>query len=166
MIHADGSRVEPAQDVSAFRFFWASRWQYPWQYDSQALRCDISVTCPSRCAPPDPEFARIATCSGSTILRSPNIVAGHLNKNSRHPLSQVAFALHCNGARRCRMAVGSLRVQALCTSKKTLFRHGATLPQVSKTKVTPWQQDRLEVQISALCRMRHRAGLRLLASAA
>ena len=43
------------------------------------------------------------------------------------------------------MAVGSLRVQALCTSKKTLFRHGATLPQVSKTKVTPWQQDRLEV---------------------
>ena len=54
------------------------------------------------------------------------------------------------------MAVGSLRAQALCTSKKTLFRHGATLPQVSKTKVTLWQQDRmgLEVQMSPLCRMR------------
>ena len=36
------------------------------------------------------------------------------------------------------MKVGSLGgVQALCTIKRTLFRQGATLPQVSKTKRRP-----------------------------
>ena len=71
--------------------------------------------------PPTQNSQGLQPAPAPQFLRSPNIVASHLNKNSRHPLSQVGFALHCNGARRCRMAVGSLRAQALCTSKRLFF---------------------------------------------